>query len=324
MAQPPYEEPQPPEYPPAGRPRRYEQPPSYGQQAYGQQPSYGQPSYGQESYGQQSYEQPSYGQQQSYGQESYGQQQSYGQESYGQPSYGQQSYGQSQQYPPYDQPPYGGPGGQYGGGPGGQYPPPYGPEKRGNGFAIAGIILAVLLWPLGLVFAIIGLVKSRARAGAGKALSIVAIVVAVVVGAASISIVVILRNSTLADPGCRSAESSFRGFLPTVAADDSAISKDVHNPTAEKADIRKFSADIQTIVTELNAASAMSTHQSVKDKINKMSSDMSGMVTAIKAVENGNASQASAIESYASKLQPDGAAIDQICVPFGGINSSGS
>jgi hypothetical protein len=396
MAQPPWGEQQPPEYPPSGRPRRHKQSPSHGQQAYEQQayeqqqphgqPSYEQPPYGQQSYeqppyGQQSYEQQAYGQQsyeqqQPHGQPSYGQpsyeqppygQQSYGQQaygqqayeqqpSYGQPSYEQQSYGQPQQYspydqprqsPPYDQPPYGnggqhpsygGAGGQYGGGPGGQYGspggqygggsggqyPPNGSKKRGNGFAVAGIILAVLLAPLGLILAIVGLVKSGARDGAGKVLSIVAIVVSLIVGGAITAGIVAIRNSTVVDPGCIAAESSARGMDSTMNADNNAISKDENNPAAEKTDLKKFGDHLQTFIAQLNAAEAEAEHQSVKDKIGQLSGDLSGMLTALQAIEKGDTSQVSKVDSYANLLNSDGTAIDQLCVPFGGDDSSGS
>jgi hypothetical protein len=313
MAQPPWGQQQPPEYPPPGRPRRHEQSPSHGQQAYEQQ--------------QQPYGQPSYEQQQPYGQPSYGQSRQY--PPYDQPRqyppYGQPPYGNGGQQPPYGGAggqyggpggQYGGPGGQYGGGPGGQYPPPYGPERRGNGFAIAGIILAILLWPLGLVFAIIGLVKSRARAGAGKVLSIVAIVVAAVVGAATISFVAIVGNSTAADPGCISAENAFQSMTNKISSDDSAMSADANNRAKEKADIKGFITDVQTLVTKLNAAEAEATHQSVRSTVGKASSDMSTMLSALQAVENGNTSQSSVLDNKASSMNGDGTAIDNICSSF--------
>jgi hypothetical protein len=54
-------------------------------------------------------------------------------------------------------------------------PPVVTAVKRRNAYAIIGIVLAVLIWPLGLIFSIIGLVKSKARGGSGKTLSIVGI-----------------------------------------------------------------------------------------------------------------------------------------------------
>jgi hypothetical protein len=308
MAQPPYEGSQPPEYPPSRQPRRDEQTPSYEQPSYEQSQQY------------RPYDQPPYGNdsQQPYG-GSGGQ--------YGGP--GGQYGGPGGQYGgPGGQ--YGGPGGQYGGsggqygGPGGQYPPPYGPKKRGNGFAVAGIILAVLFAPLGLIFAIIGLVKSGARDGAGKVLSIIAIVVSLIVAGSITAGTVAIGNSTVADPGCIAAESSSRAAASTMDADDQAISRDQNNPTAEKADIKKFIGHIQAFIAQLNAAKAEATHQSVKDKIGQMSGDLTGLLAGVQAIEKGDLSQASAVDTYGSKLASDGTAIDQLCVPFAGDDSSSS
>jgi hypothetical protein len=95
------------------------------------------------------------------------------------PPYGQQSPFGSGGYPPMT--------------------PPDPPVKQRNGFAIAGIVLAILLvWPLGLIFSIIGLVKSKARHGAGRALSIAGIIVSLLLLPAIFGlgvIVAILTNS---------------------------------------------------------------------------------------------------------------------------------
>lgn len=214
----------------------------------------------------------------------------------------QPPYGQPPQYSPAE-----GPGGPYG-----QYPPS-GPQQRSNGFAVAGIVLAILLWPLGLVFAIIGLVKSRSRAGAGKVLSIVSIVVAVVVGAASTSLIAVVGNSPAADPGCISAENAFQSILNKLSSDESAMSAGTNNPALEKAAIGKFTADAQTLVTKLNAAEAEATHQSVRNAIGKASGDLSTMLTALRAVENGNVSQLGTLETKANAMAGDGTAIDNIC-----------
>ena len=263
------------------------------------QPPYGQP---------QSPDNPSpYGQPPEYGQQSpYGQQPQYGQQA---PEYGQQQpYGQPPQYPAS-----GGPGWQY---PGGV------PVKQGNGFAVAAIILAILLWPLGLIFSIIGLVKSRSRAGAGKVLSIVALVVSIIVGALSITGAVLISKSTAADPGCISAELEAHQVVSKMQSDTQAMTRDKNNSTAEKADLAKFTGDLQSFVTQLNAAKAEAVHQSVKDRIGKMSSDLNGMATAMRALERGDLSQVNAGNTYANRLGGDGDAIDQVCMPFGGSNSS--
>jgi hypothetical protein len=89
-------------------------------------------------------------------------------------------------------------------GPGDDYPPalpPVTPVKRGNAFAVAGIVLGILIWPLGLLFSIIGLVKSKARAGSGKVLSIVGIVVSLAGAATFTGFAVEVSHLLTEDPG---------------------------------------------------------------------------------------------------------------------------
>jgi hypothetical protein len=191
--------------------------------------------------------------------------------------------------------------------------PPGTPVKQGNGFAVAGIVLAVLVWPLGLIFSIIGLVKSKARYGAGKALSIVGIVVSLVVGAAVIGLVVVAANSTAADPACISAESDFSSMLSTFNADDNAMSRDASNTTAERADIRHFITNTQTLHSELSTAQAEAQHQSVAAKIGTMNSDLAAVTSGLQAVLRGNSSQISQLDTAAGKLQGDGTAVDSLC-----------
>lgn len=289
MSQPPFDQPpygQPPQQPPYGQPPYGQQPqqPPYGQPPYGQPPQ--QPPYGQPPYGQQPQQPP-------YGQPPYGQQAQ--QPPYGQPPYDQAPFGQQ---PPYGQPPYGQ------------------PVNRRNGFAVAGIVLAILIWPLGLIFSILGLVKSKARAGAGRVLSIIGIIVALLVGAGSIGVVVVAARSPAADPGCLSAESDARALTGTITADDNAINRDQGNASAEKTDINRFITDMQTLQSQLNAARAEAHHQSVQAKIGAMSADLGIVVSDLQAVQRGDTSKVSQLDAAAGRLQGDGSAIDSICSTF--------
>src|SRR5215467_1451120 len=172
----------------------------------------------------------------------------YGQPQYGQPQYGQPPYAE----PQYAHPPYGGSG---------SYPP----AKQGNGFAIAGIILAIFVPLLGLIFSIIGLVKSGARAGAGKALSIVGIVLSLVVGAGAAIAVALVANSvvhsTAADPGCITAEHDATQMGSTINADGTALTQDEHNASAFQSDLQKFQSDMQSLQGQLSSALAKAQHQ---------------------------------------------------------------
>jgi len=185
--------------------------------------------------------------------------------------------------------------------------------KRRNGFAVAGIVLAILIWPLGLVFSIIGLAKSKARAGVGRALSIVGIVISLIIGAASIGLVVVAARSPAADPGCLAAENDARALTGKITADDNAISRDQGNASAEKADINRFITDMQTLQSELNAAKAEAHHQSVQAKIGAMSTDLGIVVSDLQAIQRGDTSKVSQLDAAAGRLQGDGSAIDSIC-----------
>jgi hypothetical protein len=259
-----------------GQPPRREQQPPYGPA----QPPYGQPRGQRSGYG----DQPGYGEQPGYGD---------------QPGYGQQSgYG--------DQPRYGEPSGYGTGG----YPPP---PKRGNGFAVAGIVLAVLAPLLGLIFSIIGLAKSKAREGAGKALSIVGIVVSLVVSGAAVTAIAVVASSTAADPGCISAENDARQMTNTLNADSAAMTRDANNSSAERADLQKFLTDMRSLQNQWSAAEAQATHQSVKAQIAAVVSDMSVLTSSLQAIENGNTSDVNQMTTAASKLQSDANTLDSTC-----------
>jgi hypothetical protein len=73
--------------------------------------------------------------------------------------------------------------------------------RRRNGYAVTGVVLGLPIWPLGLLFSIIGLVKSRARAGSGKVLSIIGIVLSLIVAVPTVSFAVGFFE-TMANYGC--------------------------------------------------------------------------------------------------------------------------
>ena len=189
--------------------------------------------------------------------------------------------------------------------------------KRGNGFAVAGLVLAIFAPLLGLIFSIIGLAKSRTRAGAGKALSIVGIVLSLVVGAGATIVVVKLANnvahSTAADPGCISAENDSRQMGTTLSADDAAITRDSNNPSAVRTDLQKFLTDMQSLQGRLSSAQAQAQHQSVKTRIAALASDIGTLDSSLQALEHGDTSQASQLATAATNLQSAGNALDSTC-----------
>lgn len=216
-----------------------------------------------------------------------------------QPQYGAQ--------PPYGgQPGYGapvGPGG-YGG-----YAPP---QDQKNGFAVAGLILFFTA-VLGLIFSIIGLVKSGKIGGKGRALAIAGLVLSILAGIGWGVVVVKAANSTVLDPGCNSMRNSFNSLISKLQTDVTKMSTDGSDQTAMQADVASFTADIQTMKTDLDDALAKAQHQTVKDKLQATDDDVTTVLTGLKAAESGDVSQLSATEAAANRLKTDGDAVDSVC-----------
>jgi hypothetical protein len=231
------------------------------------------------------------------------------------PQYG----AQTPQYGVPPQPQYGAPQEQYGAQPqfGGQVPPggygyPVAPPDQKNGFAVAGFILS-LLPLLGIIFSILGLVRAGKVAGKGKGLAIAGIVLSLVFAGGYTAALVAVGNSTALDPGCTSAEASFRSMLGKLQTDESKLTADSSDNTAMQADLTTFTGDIQSIKTSLDSSLAQAKHQSVKDKIQAMDTDVNTVLTGLQAIQNGDTSQLNQFEAAAGRLGSDGDALDNIC-----------
>ena len=227
------------------------------------------------------------------------------------PQQPQPQYGSAPQYA--DQASYGGQpqfGGQVppGGGYGGYVPPEY----QKNGFSIAGFVLCFLPL-LGIIFSILGLSKSGKVGGKGRGLSIAGLVLSIAFIGGYAAIGVAVSKSTALDPGCTSAESSFNSIKDKVQADTNKLSGDSGDQTALQADLSAFTSDVQTMKTDLDNALAQAQHQSVKDKIQAMDTDVTTVLSGLKAIQNGDTSQLNAFEAAAGRLESDGNAIDNIC-----------
>ncbi len=128
------------------------------------------------------------------GQPQYGQS-SQGQAPYGQSSQGHSPYGQPGDQSPYGQSPYSSTGGGYPGQQGYGTPPRNNP---GRTLGIVGLILAFIpfLNPVGLIFSIIALVKSK-KAGMGNGLAIAGIIIGAL---ATIGLILIIAGLVAAAP----------------------------------------------------------------------------------------------------------------------------
>jgi len=239
------------------------------------------------------------------------------------PQYGAPApqYGAPQQ-PQYGAPPqpqYGAPDSQYGGQPqfGGPVPPggygyPVAPQNQKNGFAVAGFVLSITA-VLGLIFSLLGLSRAGKVGGKGKGLAVAGLVLSILFGIGWGVGIASVANSTALDPGCTSAEASFRSMLGKLQTDESQLNADANNATALQADLTTFTGDLQTVKASLDSSLAKSEHQSVKDKIQAMDTDLGTVLTGLTALQKGDTSQLTSFEAAAGRLEPDGNAVDSVC-----------
>lgn len=212
----------------------------------------------------------------------------------------QQGYGAPQQGG------YGAPQADFGGQqPYGQQAPygyPVQPEKQGNGFAVAGFILS-LLPLLGLIFSILGLVRSGKAGGKGKGLSIAGIILSIALGIGySVGIAHLANSATALDPGCTSAESKFTTL-------DSQM-------TSDQGNVNAMLTDLNTMQQTLQDSANQATHASVKSKLQAASTDLATTITDLKAAQAGTLTDTTKLDNDIQQFETDGTALDTLCSTF--------
>jgi len=177
----------------------------------------------------------------------------------------------SQPQPPFDQPGF-------------QTPPPapQPPQRGTSGLAVAGLILAFLIAPLGFILSLIAVFKTGAGRAKGRGLAIAGLIVSVLVIAGGIAIVATAANSTVADPGCSAAKDAIFKSQNTVDA-----------------------ASLQTAVDELNAAAAKAKHDNVRAAVKAVAGDYGQLLNAVKTGK--------VPDGITTKVTADAATLDSLC-----------
>ena len=183
----------------------------------------------------------------------------------------------------------------------GQYPAPPSfpvapePPKRGNGVAIAGLVFAFLISPIGLILSIIGLVRSGQRGRRG--IAIAGLVISLIftgIGAAAVAVA--FKNiNTVLDPGCTTAKSAI--------LDNDTSSSD---PATVK-------SSIQATITGLTNAESKATHDNVKTAVKNVLDDYTQLLNAINTSTEPPA-------GLQDKLTADANEIDNLCTVGGAQN----
>lgn len=233
------------------------------------------------------------------------------------PQYGAPQYAGEQQQPQYGAPaPQYGEQPQYGGQPGYGAPGGYGgyvpPQSQKNGFAIAGFVLFFTV-VFGLIFSVLGLVRSGKVGGKGRGLAIAGLILSVVAAVGWGVLVAAAANSTQLDPGCRSAESSFRSMQSKLLADGTKLQSDGSNPATVQADLALLNTDLTNMKSALDNALSQAKKQEVKDKLQALDGDLTTMLNGLKAIQQGDTGQLDAFEAAAGRIGGEADAVDNIC-----------
>jgi len=145
-----------------------------------------------------------------------------------------------------EQPPH--PYGQQG------YPPPAPPQRGTSGLAIAGLILAFLMAPIGFILSLIAVFKTGRGRSKGRGLAVAGLIVSVLIIAGGTTVAVLVANSTVADPGCVDGKAAILNSASNV------------DPTS-----------LKTTIDELNAAAAKAEHDNVRAAMKALADDYSQM-----------------------------------------------
>src|SRR5262249_48135812 len=113
-----------------------------------------------------------------------------------------------------------------------------------------GLILAFLAAPIGFILSLIAVFKTGAGKAKGRGLAIAGLIVSVLIIGGTTAIIVVAANSTVADPGCTSAQDTI-----------------LNNSAAA------HPSKLQSVIADLNAAAAKAKHDAVRDAVKAIADD---------------------------------------------------
>jgi hypothetical protein len=170
------------------------------------------------------------------------------------------------------------------------------PQQGTNGLAIAGLILAFVIAPIGFILSLIGLIQAKQRRQKGKGLAITGIIVsvlAIVIGVTTVVVVMatVGKNvSTIADPGCTTGKTALLDNESKTSSSDPATLKE----------------GLQSTIDGLNSAAAKAKHDNVRNTAKAVSNDYSQLLQAL----NTGTQPSAGLEE---KMQADGNEFDKLC-----------
>jgi hypothetical protein len=155
------------------------------------------------------------------------------------------------------------------------------PQRGTSGLAIAGLILAFLIAPIGFILSLIAIFKTGEGRSKGRGLAIAGVIVSALIIAGSTTLAVMAANSTVVDPGC------------------------VDGKAAIIASAKGTPDTLQKTVDDLNAAAAKAKHDDVRAAMKAVADDYAQL---LKATKTGDLPA-----GLQEKLDAHAATVDSLC-----------
>lgn len=202
-------------------------------------------------------------------------------------------------------------------------PHPFGPpssifsplplQRQSNQMAKVGLVLAFLVWPVGLVLSIMALFRAGKRGGAGMFTGVWGVLVSVALAIATLAV---LTGSPAAvyDPGCDSAKSAISGINGVLNADLGKLDS-AGGTSGEQGELTQMVNALQPLQNDLGQADALATHQSVENAIQNADVDAQAFILALQSEQSGDDNNGIALQmtQRSGDLNADAGYIDQVC-----------
>lgn len=193
------------------------------------------------------------------------------------------------------------------------------PAAARNPQALWGVILAVPLWPAGLVLSALGLFNAVNRR-TGKALAVTGLILSAAVGVAIVAALAdatsTVAASTALDPGCASIEANLSAHLATLKADAATLESDGGNAGSSAGSIDTVDVDLGSVESDLTTAGGDATHARVKSDLTTMNTQVQAVAGALAGIKGHSTGSEGAAAAALATLQSTGADLDTLCAAY--------
>jgi hypothetical protein len=167
--------------------------------------------------------------------------------------------------------------------PDGAYPPPpQQPERGRSGLAVAGLILAFVIAPIGFILSLIAVFTTGKGKAKGRGMAVAGLIISTLITGGAVAVILAVSNSTIIDPGCTAGKQA---ILDQAANGDPA--------------------SLQKTIDALNAAAAKAKHANVRDAMKTVADDYTQVQNATKTGKLP--------DGLLDKIKADGDKIDSLC-----------